>query len=787
MTMFGSQWFANPGSTYEIEQSCRFNDDDAAHLHWTPGSAASDSQKLTVSVWAKRGNLGTNVVAGPNSLSSMVGAAASGIFIGFMRVASGSVVDGMRCGVTAGYQLFNTNRAFSDPGAWYHVVWQVDTTQSTALTRFTLWVNGVQQTAFIDTYDAPGSGGSLTKWAVQSIKQSVGTGGTGQGDLFDGYLAEVILIDGTAYSASDFGETNSTTGQWVPKDPSKSNLTFGNNGYWLDFADSSDLGNDVSGNDNDFTSSGLVAADQMPDTPTNNYATWNPLQKNTSITLSDGNLTGVGTGAQTTLAASTMIVPSGSKIYAEFAISGAATAMIGCMKENEWAANFDATAADSMRLLHLASGDVYSSDTTPISNYAPNDSVPVTIMVALDLENDNIYWGDAGTDKWSDGSGTYDQDWSGSPGAVSLTANLNWKFAGRFYGATVVANFGQSSFTGTKPTGYSILNTSSLSAPATTDPSAYFQNTLYTGDGASSLAVNQGGNSTFDPDLVWIKNRDATDAHCLFDSVRGATKLISSDSTAAETTDADTLLSFDSDGFSVGADVKVNTSSEKYVGWQWIEGATPGFDVVSFTGNATARTISHSVGVAPEFMLVKNLADTDNWAVYHASNTTAPATDYLILNTTAATADDATIWNDTAPTSSVFSVGTSSLTNGNTEAMIAYLWAGVEGFSKFGYYIGNADANGPFVWCGFRPAFLMVKQTSGAEGWIMFDKDRDPFNVSGDYLFADTTGAEYDSAYVDLLSNGFKARISGSGMNGSGTTHLFMAFAEAPFKTANAR
>jgi hypothetical protein len=365
-------------------------------------------------------------------------------------------------------------------------------------------------------------------------------------------------------------------------------------------------------------------------------------------------------------------------------------------------------------------------------------------------------------------------------------------FVGGKSGADQQLILGSDNMSHTVPSGFTAdLNVSQLDAPTIDDPSAYFQTTLYTGDGASSLAVNQGGNSTFDPDFVWIKNRDATDAHCLFDSVRGATKLISSDSTAAQTTDADTLLSFDSDGFSVGADVKVNTSSEKYVGWQWLEGTTSDCDIVSFTGNATGRTISHSLSVVPEFMIVKNLADTDNWAVYHASNTAAPATDYLILNTTAATADESTIWNDTAPTSSVFSVGTSSLTNGNTEAMIAYLFAGVEGFSKFGSYVGDGLANGPFVWCGFRPAYVMIKRSSALEEWSIIDSKRDPYNngATSHNLIAQGTEAETNvsTRWIDLVSNGFKVKSTNTAHNGSGSTYLFAAFADSPFKTATAR
>ena len=172
------------------------------------------------------------------------------------------------------------------------------------------------------------------------------------------------------------------------------------------------------------------------------------------------------------------------------------------------------------------------------------------------------------------------------------------------------------------------------------------------------------------------------DDHCLFDSARGATKLLISNDSDAETTDADTLTSFDSDGFTVGGDVKVNTSTEKYVAHQWLESATAGFDIVEYTGNATNRTISHSLGAVPELMIVRRTNAVENWGVYHGANTTAPATDSLILDLTNATNDAATVWNDTAPTSSVFSVGTGGMTNSDGNPYIAYLFAGVEGYSK---------------------------------------------------------------------------------------------------------
>jgi hypothetical protein len=399
----------------------------------------------------------------------------------------------------------------------------------------------------------------------------------------------------------------------------------------------------------------------------------------------------------------------------------------------------------------------FSKNGTWISGDPADGSSPSATVPSAELANDIYPWG-------ASGSNTHYQGY----------------------------DFGQSGFRDDPPTGFSALSTANFDDPTIADPSAYFQTTLYTGNDGSN-EIDQAGNSTFEPNLVWLKERSGGNHGTIIDSVRGGNKGIYPSLNNAEYTE--TNLSFDADGFSLsatGSAAQVNASGQTYIGWQWLEGATPGFDIVSFTGNATNRTISHSVGVAPEFMVVKNLADTDNWAVYHASNTSAPETDYLILNTDAATADDATIWNDTAPTSSVFSVGTSSLTNGNTEAMIAYLWAGVEGFSKFGKYTGNNNADGPFVWCGFKPAWLCIKCSSGIENWFVGDNKRLGYNLGNRPMLSPNTAAAEDTSWsgnapFDLLSNGFKIRRTGDAFNTDGGTYLFIAFANTPFKTATAR
>ena len=316
------------------------------------------------------------------------------------------------------------------------------------------------------------------------------------------------------------------------------------------------------------------------------------------------------------------------------------------------------------------------------------------------------------------------------------------------------------------------------------DPEAYFQVQLYTGNGSANNAITLGGDTNMQPDLVWIKNREQDDAHCLFDSVRGATKLISSDANTAESTDTDTLDSFTSDGFQVDADVKVNTNAETYVAWCWKESATSGFDIVSYTGNGTDDTdISHSLSAVPKMIIVKNRDAADSWQVYHHKGSSGPETDYLVLDTTAAIVDAADRWSDEAPTSSVFTLGDGAEVNTNTENYIAYLFTEKQGFSKVGSYEGSGDADGPFIYTGFRPAWVMTKNTVGSRHWGVKDTKRSTYNVALNQIDPDADGAAFDSAgrSIDILSNGFKIRTSDGDMNADGENFVYVAFAEAPF------
>jgi len=320
------------------------------------------------------------------------------------------------------------------------------------------------------------------------------------------------------------------------------------------------------------------------------------------------------------------------------------------------------------------------------------------------------------------------------------------------------------------------------------NPELYFQAKIYTGTGSENV-ITLDGDTDMQPDLVWIKCRSDADNHPLHDSIRGATNVVHPDTADAEYAVAEGLKSFDSDGFTLGTSNFANQSSRTFVAWCWKESATAGFDIISFTGNATARTISHNLSAIPKMIIVKTRSTNDyNWIVYHGANTSAPETDAIFLNTDDDTDDDATYWNDTAPTSSVFTVGTSGYSNKNTDNMLAYAFADVQGFSKFGSYVGNGSTDGPFIYTGFRPAWFMIKYTGGSSNWTIFDNKRDGYNEITKSIDANVSNAEdTDAAYndVDFCSNGIKITEDNGDLNGSGNNIIYAAFAEAPFVNSN--
>jgi len=325
-------------------------------------------------------------------------------------------------------------------------------------------------------------------------------------------------------------------------------------------------------------------------------------------------------------------------------------------------------------------------------------------------------------------------------------------------------------------------------------PSLHFNTKLYTGTG-SELAITGVG---FQPDFVWTKSRSNTLNHNLYDAVRGVTKGLKSNTSDAEFTEAQSLKSFDSGGFTIGTDSHINTSSATFASWNWkANGAgsadtngtinstvsvntTSGFSIVKWTGTGSAGTIGHGLGVKPAMIISKNRDEVQNWFCYHTS---LGATKYIRLNITNASGTSSAIWNDTEPTTSLFSVGNDTAVNGSGDAMIAYCFAEKKGYSKFGSYTGNDNADGTFVYTGFKPAWIIRKNIDGGvtESWFMEDNKRNTFNPANEWLAADQNSAEGANNFdTDFLSNGFKMRSNNHGTNKGSTNYIYMAFAEEP-------
>ena len=376
-------------------------------------------------------------------------------------------------------------------------------------------------------------------------------------------------------------------------------------------------------------------------------------------------------------------------------------------------------------------------------------------------------------------------------------------------------NFGQRPFYYTPPSGYKALNTFNLPTPTIGNGAAYMAATLYTGNGGTQ-SINNGTNTTigtaFQPDFIWMKSRNNTYSNLLFDSVRGGTKRLISNLTDAEATVSGGVNSFDSNGMTIQNDASLanlNASGTTYVGWQWQAGkgttssntsgsitstvsvnATAGFSVVTYTGTGANATVGHGLGVAPSMIIVKNRSTAQNWSVYHVSTGN---TGGMTLNTTDAFNTGATYWNSTTPTSTVFTVGTGTTVNQSTSNMVAYCFAAVRGYSAFGSYTGNGSTDGPFVFTGFRPRWLLIKRSSSTADWILHDTSRSPYNLTttAQTLAPNLSDAEGSASFAnddfDMLSNGFKIRNTGGAINFNGDTYIYAAFAENPFNYSRAR
>ena len=790
MSGFHNNALIGAGSSgYQIERSLRFNSPDSAYLNRTPASAGSLTT-WTWSGWLKRAALtsGGNLTlfSAGNALQPYTLISFTSDQLQFDAINAGSVVVGRKF----------TTQVFRDSSAWYHLVLTWDTTNGTAADRMRMYVNGVRVTSFSLSSD-PAS--NATTQANTTAVHYVGAY-PGGGNYFNGYLTEINFIDGQALTPSSFGETNPVTGVWGPK---RYAGTYGTNGFYLKFADNSNttaatLGKDSSGNGNNWTPNNFSVTagagnDSMIDTPTpyadggngrGNYATWNPLDS--TATLSNGNLTQTATAERSSR--STFQIPSSGLWYAEAtATSTTNGSTISC--------GFGLAAASvslTANSYNLASAwNLYSSNFAYINrNGTPSSSLGFTltagdvVQIAVDPANNRAWIGRNNTWYNSTTGTTGDPAGGANPTVSSLPAGL-FVFANTF-NQTWDVNFGQRAFAYTPPTGFLALNTQNLPEPSIKKPSSYFDTKLYTGNGGTQAISGLG----FSPDLVWIKGRSVAYNHQLQDTVRGAGKELQSDLTGAETSYG-LVSAFNSDGFTVftnGTYLASNNNGTTYVAWCWDESATPGFDIVTYTGDGnTGRTVSHNLGVKPSMVMVKLRAGgTEGWPVWHKSLSSESY--FLRLNETSSTYTTFTNrW--TAFSSTTITLGNNSETNGNASTYVAYLWSEVAGFSKFGSYTGNGSADGPFVHCGFRPRWILFKNSNvSGQYWDIYDTTRDTYNAAGLRLFPNASDTESDARpEYDILSNGFKVRDSTTSANGSGNTIIFAAFAESPFKYSLAR
>ncbi len=804
---FAESHFKGPDHSagYQIARSLRFNAADSPQLTRTP-SSASNRDTFTLSFWVKRGsNIGSN-----STRQWIAFVQDSGVNYFSMFFEEGT--DKLEIRNIEGTATLRTTQAFRDPSAWYHIVLGVDTTQATAADRWKLYVNGSQVTAF-DTATYP-TQNTDQYWNSTFAHRISGTAST---QYLDGYLADFYSIDGQALTPSSFGETDSTTGMWKPKSYSG---TYGTNGFNLNFSDnsgvtSSTLGNDTSGvNNNDWTPNNFSITagsgnDSLTDTPTRygsgtsggdvrgNFATLNPLWNihfagassgQTPITYSNGNLTGAyDTGAGSLGDSYTALTQSLDVVNGKYHF--------------EWTVDSIGSGAGSGLSILVGEAKEYSNAAMNISNSAmwlghstdkTNGNQIYTLGTQRLAADSNL---PAANDRFSydidlvSGAVVIKKNGSTLVNVTGLAATTTPMtiFVRTSGGAASRAmtwsmNFGQRVYVDTPATAHGAIVTQRLSDPTIQKPSTYFDAKTYTGTGAALSVTGLG----FQPELVWLKDRTSANAHGLFDSSRSVYGSLASNATLPEAHWATALQTITSTGFTLGASTTLNTNTNSYISWNWDESATSGFDIVTYTGNGANRTVSHSLGAVPKWMIVKDRSAANDWAAYTATSTTE-ATRYLLLNSTAAMTADSTYWNNTAPTASVFSVGTNADVNTSNNNYVAYLWSEVEGFSKFGSYTGNGAADGPFIYTGFKPRWVLIKDTTGANNWNLVDTARSTYNPVDSILQANSSSGEsgFASQPIDIVSNGFKIRTTVANSNTSGNTYIYAAFAEMPFKYAS--
>ena len=817
-----------PGYEYPISNSLRFNSADSAYLSRTPASVSADRTRFTFSCWLKRGSL---TDSGVTLRLPVFGAGPSSGQYTQITTADGSGALKVEL-LHDGALKYSTLAVLRDPSAWCNLVVQGNSNE-TVTNRIKIWINNVQYTTSvvseITSADVFEFGNTVAHYVGKFSWANY---------YFDGYMTEVNFIDGQALTPSSFGLNDPETGVWSPK---RYTGTYGTNGFYLNFSDNSNttaatLGKDYSGNGNNWTPNNFSVTagagnDSLVDSPTSygtdtgaggevrgNYATLNPIAALTG-TYSNGNLDFVTATADSTLIAN--VVMSSGKWYCETTkTAGSANPIVGICSPS--AKNgFAPTNANQHPSVVYASSTgqkfINGTGTSYGSTYTTND----VIGIAFDADARELTFYKNGTSQGTiTGVPSGDMVFCVGDGDNVNTYTGNFNFGQRAFekwnGSAYVAN--------TAPSGFKALCTQNLppvtiGATSTTQANKYMDVTLYTGNQTVRSITNSG---SMQPDFVWDKLRSGANSHRLFDAVRGVEKALYSNLTNIEATETGTLTSFNSNGFSLGTNTETNTTGSTYVAWQWNAGGsnqtisvgqyatspanvpsiastvrantTSGFSIVTGTLGAAGvqSTVGHGLNAVPNMILFKTRSGaTYNWSVFHVSIST-DTTKYLRLNDTSATLTYSTVWGAALPTNQVFGV-TGDGCGSPSNPFVAYCFSAVAGYSAFGSYTGNGSADGPFIYTGFRPRWLLRKRydPSTTSDWQLIDTAREEYNPDDSPLWVNLSNAQSpDPAfYVDMLSNGFKLRgtTASTNLNASGGTYIYAAFAEAPFKYSRAR
>jgi len=820
----------------QLEKSLRFDDNQSSPTRLTRTiQSGGNRKKFTLSVWVKRSQLGNTAYSNDlgqdgQTILHTVG----GSNRGWIKFNTDDTLGFDQGDDSQGRGIIDTVAKYRDVTSWYHLVFVADYANGTAADRAKIYVNGVQQevstTRSFDNVD-----GKLNDNQIHEIGHTeYGQGYTGSNNRFNffcGYMAEYHFVDGQSYDPTYFGYTDAHTGQWRPK---KYEGTHGTTGWYLPFTDNSStaaLGYDKSGLVNTWTTSGFSVSagsdnDSMLDIPTNNWCVWNGVTDVSDITINDGNLQAIS-GADSWPAIFGTHGASSGKWYYEAVGADNTRWGVGWSTED-----FKSGTSNTFSVGHFAYSQdpltLYQDGTNVAINGTPAFTTGNVLQIATDIDNGKTWFGINNT--WVNAS-------NGSAGDPAAGTNPTITFSEKGQKhypklinnlGNVSVNFGQQGFTYTPPDGFQALNSKNLAtvnAAGIINPKKHFDILIWDGDSSHNRNIT---GLEFKPDMVWIKSRNGGTYggglyyhHVIWDVLRG----VGSDTVGASSRKELTVnenyqegrganytdyyghvSSFNRDGFQLDhvtgePPLYVNRNTNTYVAWCWKAGGAgvsnsdgditttvsvnqeAGFSMFTYTGNGgNGQTVGHGLSKAPQWIIVKNRSNAQNWRVWH-HKLAADGSKRLILDQTNVV-EDAAFLNDTAPTSTVFTLGpVDDAWNANGDNYISYCWHEVPGYSKFGSYTGNGSSEGVYVNIGFKPAWLLVKDTSTTENWRLFDNKRSPSNQVNKHLFPSNPNAESTETGLDFLSNGFKFRDGDAHQNGNGNVYVYMAFAEKPSGT----